>query len=227
MATDLKNDVAVGDYQFGFHDPTDDYVFKSRKGIDAEIVREISAMKKEPQWMLDFRLKALEVYESKPMPKWGGDLDGLEAVVSPRAIVLRNNSTVLAYEKLEPRTEVLRGTLDGPFVVEEWGVKYLVDPLVGQKTGLFLDQKENRRRLRQWCDGRTMWDVFAYAGGWGLNALAAGARHVTFVDSSATAHWARNQSWPQMKSQTTCASIHSKQSIGASGSHHSRSVLSA
>ena len=114
-------------------------------------------------------------------------LDGLEAVVSPRAIVLRNNSTVLAYEKLEPRTEVLRGTLDGPFVVEEWGVKYLVDPLVGQKTGLFLDQKENRRRLRQWCDGRTMWDIFAYAGGWGLNALAAGARHVTFVDSSAKA----------------------------------------
>jgi len=70
MATDLKNDVGVGDYQFGFHDPTDDYVFKSRKGIDVEIVREISAMKKEPQWMLDFRLNSLEIFFQKPMPSW-------------------------------------------------------------------------------------------------------------------------------------------------------------
>jgi 23S rRNA (cytosine1962-C5)-methyltransferase len=114
-------------------------------------------------------------------------LDGLEALLAPRAIVLRNTASTLAYEQLEPRTEVLRGRLDGPVEVQEWGVKYRVDPTTGQKTGLFLDQKENRRLLRQWCEGRVVWDVFAYAGGWGLNALAAGARHVTFVDSSATA----------------------------------------
>ena len=114
-------------------------------------------------------------------------LDGLESLLSPRAIVLHNTSTALVYEHLEPRTEVLRGSLDGPVEVEEWGVKYLVDPIGGQKTGLFLDQKENRRLLRQWCEGRSVWDVFAYAGGWGLNALAAGASHVTFVDSSASA----------------------------------------
>ena len=114
-------------------------------------------------------------------------LAALEAELAPRAIVLRNTSTALAYEQLPPRTEVLRGHLAGPVTVSEWGVKYLVDPLQGQKTGLFLDQKENRRLLRQWCPGRTVWDVFAYAGGWGLNALAAGARHVTFVDSSAAA----------------------------------------
>jgi len=114
-------------------------------------------------------------------------LDGLVALLAPRAIVLRNTSTALAYEHLEPRTEVLRGTLDGPLVVREWGVRYLVDPLQGQKTGLFLDQKENRRRLGPWCAGRAVWDVFAYAGGWGLHALASGARHVTFVDSGAAA----------------------------------------
>lgn len=114
-------------------------------------------------------------------------LAALKEELAPRAIVLRNTSSALAHERLEPRTEILHGRLDGPVVVSEWGVKYLVDPLQGQKTGLFLDQKENRRLLRRWCAGSVVWDVFAYAGGWGLNALAAGARHVTFVDSSAAA----------------------------------------
>jgi len=50
------------------------YVFKARKGLDADIVREISAMKGEPAWMRDFRLKSLEIFESKPMPKWGGEI---------------------------------------------------------------------------------------------------------------------------------------------------------
>ena len=50
-------------------------VFKVEKGINAGIVRQISAMKEEPQWMLDFRLEALEIFESKPMPEWGGDID--------------------------------------------------------------------------------------------------------------------------------------------------------
>jgi Fe-S cluster assembly protein SufB len=49
-------------------------VFKARKGIDADIVSQISEMKKEPAWMLDFRLRSLELFESKPMPKWGGDI---------------------------------------------------------------------------------------------------------------------------------------------------------
>ncbi|MEJ2370196.1 MAG: Fe-S cluster assembly protein SufB [Gemmatimonadales bacterium] len=53
-------------------------VFKSRKGLDEEVVRQISAHKEEPGWMLEFRLKALQVFESKPMPDWGGDLDGLD-----------------------------------------------------------------------------------------------------------------------------------------------------
>ncbi len=49
-------------------------VFKARKGIDADIVRQISEIKQEPQWMLDFRLKSLEIFNSKPMPSWGGDI---------------------------------------------------------------------------------------------------------------------------------------------------------
>jgi Fe-S cluster assembly protein SufB len=50
-------------------------VFRARKGLDEEIVRQISALKNEPQWMLDFRLHALKVFYSKPMPKWGGEIN--------------------------------------------------------------------------------------------------------------------------------------------------------
>jgi len=63
----------VGEYKYGFHDP-ENYVFKSEKGLTREIVESISRFKKEPQWMLDIRLKALEVFQSKPMPTWGTDL---------------------------------------------------------------------------------------------------------------------------------------------------------
>src|SRR5207244_1240949 len=49
-------------------------VFKARKGIDAQIVSQISEMKGEPAWMRDFRLKSLEIFNSKPMPRWGGNI---------------------------------------------------------------------------------------------------------------------------------------------------------
>lgn len=81
MSTDaavLDDDIGVGDYQFGFHDPTDKYVFQSRRGLDREIVTQISEMKKEPAWMRQFRLDSLELFFQKPMPHWGGDMSGLD-----------------------------------------------------------------------------------------------------------------------------------------------------
>ena len=59
MSTDtaVKSEPAIGEYQYGFHDQTDTYVFKSRKGLDKEIVQQISDMKSEPGWMTDFRLR--------------------------------------------------------------------------------------------------------------------------------------------------------------------------
>jgi Fe-S cluster assembly protein SufB len=56
-------------------------VFRAQKGLSEEVVRQISAHKEEPEWMLEFRLKALEIYNSKPMPTWGGDLSDLEEVL--------------------------------------------------------------------------------------------------------------------------------------------------
>src|SRR5215218_9777309 len=57
------------DYQYGFSDP-EQYAFKSRRGLDREIVEQISAYKKEPDWMLQFRLRALDIFFKKPMPAW-------------------------------------------------------------------------------------------------------------------------------------------------------------
>ncbi len=66
----------IGEYKYGFRDE-DVSIFRSERGLTEEIVREISKMKEEPEWMLDFRLKSLEQFYSKPMPTWGGDLSEL------------------------------------------------------------------------------------------------------------------------------------------------------
>jgi Fe-S cluster assembly protein SufB len=74
--SDAKLLEGIGEYQYGFSDP-ETYVFKSRKGLDRDVVLQISEMKGEPQWMLDFRLKALEHFKQRPTPTWGGDLSKL------------------------------------------------------------------------------------------------------------------------------------------------------
>lgn len=76
MATDLKNETEENIGEINKYDfQTDsEAVFKARKGIDAEIVNQISDLKNEPDWMREFRLRSLEIFESKPMPEWGGDV---------------------------------------------------------------------------------------------------------------------------------------------------------
>jgi Fe-S cluster assembly protein SufB len=67
----------LGDYKFGFNMP-ENYAFKSKRGLDRDTVEEISYMKGEPQWMRDFRLRALRTFEKKPMPQWGGNLNEID-----------------------------------------------------------------------------------------------------------------------------------------------------
>jgi Fe-S cluster assembly protein SufB len=78
MAVDQQTQLdELGDYKFGFHMP-ENYHFKSRRGLDREIVEEISYMKGEPPWMRDFRLRALRLFDRRPLPNWGaylGDID--------------------------------------------------------------------------------------------------------------------------------------------------------
>ena len=77
MATDAKQADLIGEInKYDFRNE-ERFVFRTRKGLNAEIVAEISEMKSEPQWMRDFRLKSLEIFESKPMPTWGGHI-GIE-----------------------------------------------------------------------------------------------------------------------------------------------------
>ena len=73
-------DLQLDEYKYDFVTDAEP-VYRARKGLSEEVVREISAYKEEPEWMLDSRLKALQVYESKPMPTWGGNLSELDAVL--------------------------------------------------------------------------------------------------------------------------------------------------
>ena len=72
-----KAQVEIADYQYGFRDE-EDYFYKSKKGLNKKVVEELSAMKGEPAWMLDYRLKALEHFEKRPMPNWGADLSDMD-----------------------------------------------------------------------------------------------------------------------------------------------------
>ena len=65
------------EYKFGFHTASEPLV-KSAKGLNRKVVEEISRLKGEPDWMLNFRLKALEIYRSRPLPDWGGDLSKID-----------------------------------------------------------------------------------------------------------------------------------------------------
>jgi len=78
MSTEPELDYREGYAEkYGFHD-TEQHVFKSRKGLNPGLVAEISQHKGEPAWMLEYRLKALEIFEKKPMPTWGGDLTHID-----------------------------------------------------------------------------------------------------------------------------------------------------
>ncbi|MFD2045142.1 Fe-S cluster assembly protein SufB [Ornithinibacillus salinisoli] len=72
-----KNMPEIDEYKYGFSDK-DVSIFRTERGLTRKVVEEISKMKEEPQWMLDYRLKALQHFYDRPMPQWGGDLTGLD-----------------------------------------------------------------------------------------------------------------------------------------------------
>ena len=83
-------DIDLGAYKLGWSDPEDDYVFKPEKGLSEDIIREMSFIKGEPDWMLNFRLKAYRRFQQRPMPTWGGgglldeiDFDDIYYYVKP------------------------------------------------------------------------------------------------------------------------------------------------
>jgi 23S rRNA (cytosine1962-C5)-methyltransferase len=105
----------------------------------------------------------------------------------PRTLVYRHDTSVRTLEGLPLEKGVAFGELPDEPRVGLNGLKLLVDPLEGQKTGLYLDQRDNREALARWVEGKRVLDLFCYDGAWGLLAASRGASHVMGVDSSAGA----------------------------------------
>ncbi|HKA25282.1 MAG TPA: class I SAM-dependent rRNA methyltransferase [Candidatus Eisenbacteria bacterium] len=108
----------------------------------------------------------------------------LQELFRPKTIVLRADSPFRKLEGLELERRVWSGDEKARPLVTVGGLRYVVDPLEGQKTGLFLDQRDNRRRLQGRVAHRGVLDVYSNTGAWAMAALGYGATEATLVESS-------------------------------------------
>jgi 23S rRNA (cytosine1962-C5)-methyltransferase len=114
--------------------------------------------------------------------------DLLLAETGLSALYERSDADVRGLEGLAPKVGPLRGSINhNPLTITENGLQFKVDIVAGHKTGFYLDQRENRLRVRELAEGRDALDCFCYTGGFTVNALAGGAKSVLSVDSSAEA----------------------------------------
>jgi len=113
-------------------------------------------------------------------------LEGIGTALAPQAILLRNDTTVRRHEGLPLEVVPARGTVPDTVAVEEAGIRYLAAPRTGQKTGAFLDQRENRVLVGEHTGAGRALDLFTYHGSFALH-LARRAGEVVAVDQSAEA----------------------------------------
>lgn len=111
----------------------------------------------------------------------------LQALLPLQGVLARNDASARRLEGLEEETKLLAGSVPDDLAVEEGGVNFPIDPMRGQKTGWFYDQRENRDRVAALARGARVLDVFCHTGGFGLRAAAQGAARVMLVDSSSAA----------------------------------------
>ncbi|MBQ4265588.1 MAG: class I SAM-dependent rRNA methyltransferase [Clostridia bacterium] len=133
--------------------------------------------------------------------------DALVACERPKCLLLHNDDAIRRKEGMECFTKVLHGELPLETIIHENGIKLAVDVKGGQKTGYFLDQKDNHLFVRQFCRDARVLDCFSYIGGFALNAVAGGAKEVTAVDisESAVELIRRNAELNDMQVNTVCA----------------------
>ncbi|MBI5428894.1 MAG: class I SAM-dependent rRNA methyltransferase [Nitrosomonadales bacterium] len=110
--------------------------------------------------------------------------DILYELCKPVCIYERSDSDSRGLEGLEERNGVLRGTLPDNVEVIEHGLRFRVDVAAGQKTGFYLDQRDNRALTGAWAAGRDVLNCFCYTGGFSLYALRGGAKSILSIDSS-------------------------------------------
>ena len=113
-------------------------------------------------------------------------LNLLDEIFSPSSIALRNDSQIRLLEGLALEKKIVKGAPDPLPVITEEGVTIEIDPMRGQKTGFFLDQRENRIALSRYFSGGMGLDLFCYSGAWGLQLAKKGA-DIKFIDESETA----------------------------------------
>ncbi|MDX2507192.1 MAG: class I SAM-dependent rRNA methyltransferase [Gammaproteobacteria bacterium] len=111
-------------------------------------------------------------------------IEALDKVLSPSAIVLRNDVRIRDMEGLELYSEVALGSLPANTQIEENQTRFEIDLLKGQKTGWFYDHRMNRARVQHYARDKRVLDLFSYVGAWGLEAATAGASEVYCVDAS-------------------------------------------
>jgi 23S rRNA (cytosine1962-C5)-methyltransferase len=159
--------------------------YRSRLGIDATAFRLVHGEADLlPSLVVDKYGDYLVVQTlSQGMDRLLPDIAALLAeLVRPAGILARNDPRVRGLEGLPQKVEVVHGTVPGAIEVREGAVSYIVDPYRGQKTGLFLDQRENREAAARYAKGRLL-DAFSYNGGFAL-ALAPACTDVLAIDIS-------------------------------------------
>lgn len=112
----------------------------------------------------------------------------LVKLLQPKGIFDRSDATARTHEGITAENGLLWGEAPAAFIaVKENGITYHINIAEGQKSGFYCDQRDNRRHLAAYAEGKTVLDCFSYSGGFSLNALNNGATNVTSVDSSALA----------------------------------------
>ena len=114
-------------------------------------------------------------------------LEALARLLAPAAILLRNDSPARALEGLPLETRLARGALPAKLLLRERGLGFPIDPVAGQKTGWFFDQRDNRAFLARLCRGARVLDLYCGSGGFAVAAAGGGAAAVEGVDRSAAA----------------------------------------
>jgi len=113
--------------------------------------------------------------------------EAIVKVLKPRQLWWKNDASIRALENLPSYSDLGHGDYGAPPVVREGGLTFELDPVGGQKTGWFYDQRDNRDRLARLVTGKRVLDMFSYLGAWGLRAAAFGASEVVCVDASQAA----------------------------------------
>jgi 23S rRNA (cytosine1962-C5)-methyltransferase len=135
--------------------------------------------------VLQFLTLGMETLKETIMPV-------LDEIFAPSAIVLRNDSRSRELEGMPLYKELIKGSLDSPPVITEGALSFEINPLAGQKTGFFLDQRENRLAFAELVHEGAGLDLFCYSGAWGLQAAKKGLKVIFADDSEAALAHVRN-----------------------------------